>query len=139
MGTNALPAFAAALSNTNTWVNDCGAWGLAQFGPQAKALVPRMLPLFQTGNSADNMLLLWALGEIREPAELIRPELQKRLRDPDPQIRQFAARALSKFGPDAKPAEEEIKAAVASETDPDTRAALEQSLQAIHRNAAVGE
>jgi len=93
--------------------------------------VPQMLPLLTSGNSADTMLVLWALGEIREPAEIIRPELQSRLRNSDPQIRQFAARALSKFGLAAKPASKEIETALKNETDPDTRTVLEQLIQGL--------
>jgi len=135
MGTNAIPVYETALTNANTWVNDCGAWGLAQFGTNSRGAVPRILPLFKTGNSADNMLVIWALGEIREPVEIIRPELTSRLQHADPQIRNFAAQALYKLGPDAKPAWLEIKTALDNETDSDARAALQKLAKQVNPDA----
>jgi hypothetical protein len=131
MGTNAIPAFASALASSNTWIMDCGAWGLAQIGPESRDAVPQMLLQLPRGNSADQMLMLWALGEIREPANLIVPALTDRLQDSDPQVRQFAAKALFKLGPKALPAAGKIETARTNETNPDTRDALEQLSRAI--------
>ncbi|HEX5219039.1 MAG TPA: HEAT repeat domain-containing protein [Verrucomicrobiae bacterium] len=135
MGTNAIPAFTAALANSNTWVMDCGAWGLAQIGPDSREAVPQILLQLPRGNPADQMLMLWALGEVREPANLIIAELTSRLRDSDPQVRQFAANTLRKFGSEARLAAAEIKTALTNETNLDTRAALEQLSRSIKSEA----
>jgi HEAT repeat protein len=135
MGTNAIPAFETALTNANTWVNDCGVWGLAQFGTNSRVAVPLILPLFKTGNSADNMLVIWALGEIREPVEIICPEFLSHLHHAEPQVRKFAAEALAKLGPDAKPGWPEIKIALDNETDPDARAALAKLAKQVNSDA----
>lgn len=131
MGTNAIPAFTTALASSNTWIMDCGAWGLAQIGTESRDVVPQILLQLPKGNTADQMLMLWVLGEIREPAEIILPELQMRLRASDPQLRQFAAQALRQFGPQAKTAAAAIKTALDRESNLDTRTELERLLRAI--------
>jgi HEAT repeat protein len=137
MGTNAIPAFTTALASSNTWIMDCGAWGLAQIGAESRVIVPQILLQLPKGNTADQMLMVWALGEIRAPAELILPELTSRLRHSDPQVRNSAAQALCRFGPEAKAAAAEIKAALNNESDSDARAALEKLLPLINSEVEV--
>lgn len=126
MGTNAIPAFTAALTNTSTWISDCGAWGLAQIGPAARGATPHLLQVVHSGNQADAMLRVWALGEIGEPVELILPELAKCLAHADPDVRRAAAKALAKLGPAAQGALREIQIALEQESNPDTKSALQK-------------
>lgn len=126
MGTNAIPAFTTALTNANTWICDCGAWGLAQIGPDARDSVPQLLRIVHSGNSADAMLRVWALGEIGGPVELILPELAKCLGNADPDVRRAAAKALLKLGPAAQGALREIQIALEQESNPETKSELQK-------------
>ena len=134
MGPSAIPAFVAALTNSSTWISDCGVWGLAQIGTESRSAVPQILALLQKGNTADMRLTLWALGEIHEPGEVICPELVRLLGYSDPIVRNSAAEALQKFGADAKPTLNEIKAALETETDPKVRGTLQELIEQVERD-----
>ena len=138
MGTNAIPAFTTALASSNTLAMDCGAWGLGQIGPESRDTVPLILLQLPKRNNAGQKLMLWALSEIREPVELIRPEFRSRLLDANPEIREIAAWGLFTLGADAKPAEEEIRQALKAETEVATRETLKQLLKVIGAEAASG-
>ncbi len=47
---------AGALTNSSAWVQDCAAWGLAQFGAEARMAAPAILPLLQRPNDADRCI-----------------------------------------------------------------------------------
>lgn len=131
LGTNAIPAYTSALTNSNTWITDCGAWGLAQCGPESSGAVPQILAQLQKGNNADTMLILWALSEIHEPTDVIRTVLLNHLDHSDPGVRNSAAKGLSKLGADAKPARVEIEAALDRESDQNVRDALRKLIKEL--------
>jgi HEAT repeat protein len=56
--------------------------------------------------------------------------LTERLKDPDPRIRYYAAKALGKIGPDARTAVTALKSAT-QDSDQDTRQAATEALKRI--------
>ena len=84
---NAIPALLRGLKSTNT-------------------LDPGMFFWFLKGTGADKITALWSLGMIHQRPELVIPALFKALQDPDANIHQQVAVALSAYGPEARAAVE---------------------------------
>lgn len=98
LGTQSIPALSTGLTNlSNPWIADCAVWGLAQAGTNAAPAVPAILPLLKRPGAADVQITIWALGEIREPANIIIPAITALLTNSDPGIRQFSTNALKRL------------------------------------------
>ncbi len=121
--------------------SDCLKWYpkammLGQFGTNGVAAVPVLLAaLNPTNNDIIHGHALIALGQIRCRPDLCVPAITPFLRSPSVSSQQKAMHALLAFGPDAKPAVNEIIVSL-SDPDPWTRHMAEITLKRVDPVAA---
>ncbi len=90
---------------------------LARFGPNAKAAVPALIQVVQSGDPLTRHEALLALGAIGPAAKSAVPAAVKALQDLDPNVRYSACYALGKMGPPAMAAKPPLQQVLA-DSDP---------------------
>jgi hypothetical protein len=139
MGPAAIPVYQNAVANSNTWVAICGIWGLAQNRAASRSTVTNVLPWLNAANSADVFITTWALGEIREPSEVVIPELMRMLSHADNGVRGAAIGALTKFGPIMTNRLSELKQSLEKETDSQTKQSLKKLIDDLEKKSQMDE
>ena len=104
-GPRAVPGLIEDLHGEDVQAQQLAAMHLGQIGPAAKAAVPPLVNLAQSGDSYPATTAAGALPPIDlSAARQVMTTWLPRLQDPDPQVRREAASVLSALGPVAKPA-----------------------------------
>jgi hypothetical protein len=139
MGPVAIPVYQNAVANSNSWVAICGIWGLAQNRAASRVAVTNVLPWLNAANSADVFITTWALGEIREPSEVVIPELMRMLSHADNGVRGAAIGALTKFGPIMTNRLSDLNQGLEKETDAQTQQSLKKLIDDLEKKSQVDE
>jgi len=107
---------------------------LGAMGGRAALAVPALMETLEFEEAEPlRVVASEALGKIGAAAL---PLLERYLRHPDPQVRCYAARGIAQMGAQARPAQRALRDGL-SDSDPDVRLALCQSLGALEADAAV--
>jgi HEAT repeat protein len=111
---------------------------LAHFGPAAQPATDAVLAAAVRGDVEPRVAAIKALGALQTDAAKTVDVLITGLRDRDLRLRRAAATGLSRFGPAAKAALPELRAAALSD-DPDLRLAAAEAILAIERMPRIKE
>jgi HEAT repeat protein len=101
-GDKAVQTLLKALNDPNSKIGVRAASALASIGPSAKAAVPDLRTTLRHKDAPLRMKARTALEKIA-PKEVV-PALIEALKDPEPDVRQFAALSVLKYGKEAKAA-----------------------------------
>jgi hypothetical protein len=111
-GPDVLDGVQACLDDPDRAVREAAAQMLGVFGKAAAAAVPRLVATLWRGPDGARAGAAWAVGVIRtDPGEVI-PALATLLGDENANVAYAAAEALARYGPEARPAEPNLLAAI---------------------------
>ena len=104
LGTNAIPAMIAALTNNNLNNRSVVTEAFFGLGPAAYPALPVLLECMNDSDPAVRMGCCNALGRMRANPVRVIPPLMQAVSDPHPDVRYRALVALSCYGTNARPA-----------------------------------
>jgi HEAT repeat protein len=130
----AVPAILGLFDDEDPFMRELAVWTVGTIGPEAKAAVPKLIPLLGDDNEDIRLRASVSLGHIGGPAV---PAALKALEHKKALVRYWAAYALERMGPQARPAVGALVDVLTNDEDFDARGAAASALGAIGPHAAA--